>query len=58
MNAFNETKKFIFLGILALIALFGIYFATKTSGKWVCKTGVWVAEGAPKDPKPIGVCKY
>lgn len=59
MNAFNETKKFIILGILAAIAFFGIYFATKQpEGKWVCKTGIWIAVGGtPKDPKPIGVCK-
>ncbi len=57
MNAFNETKKFIILGILALISLFGIYFSTRTTGKWVCKTGIWVAEGKPSDPKPVGVCK-
>lgn len=58
MNAFNETKKFIILGILATIAFIGIYFATKQpAGKWVCKTGTWVAEGKPTSPKPIGVCK-
>ncbi len=59
MNAFNETKKFVFLGILAMIAFIGIYFATKQpEGKWVCNTGIWVAEGGkPKSPKPVGVCK-
>ncbi|MEK7168953.1 MAG: hypothetical protein AAB778_02975 [Patescibacteria group bacterium] len=57
MNALNERNKFIFLGILATIAFFGIYFATRTSGKWVCKTGIWVAEGRPSATKPPGVCK-
>lgn len=58
MNAFNETKKFIILGILAAISFFGIYLATKQpAGKWICKTGTWVAEGRPESPKPIGVCK-
>ena len=58
MNAFNETKKFIILGILAAISFFGIYFATKQpEGKWICKTGIWVAEGRPSATKPPGVCK-
>ena len=59
MNAFNETKKFIILGILAAIAFFGIYFATKETndGKWVCKNNRWVAEGKPAAEKPLGACK-
>lgn len=57
MNAYLETRKFIFLGILAAIALMGIYFATRQEGEWVCKTGVWVAKGNPQEPKPTGVCK-
>ncbi|MFA6185530.1 MAG: hypothetical protein WC720_05300 [Candidatus Shapirobacteria bacterium] len=58
MNALVETRKFIFLGILAAIAFIGIYFATKQpEGKWICKTGTWIAEGKPTSPKPIGVCK-
>jgi hypothetical protein len=58
MNALNERNKFIFLGILAVIAFIGIYFATKgPGGKWICKTGTWVAEGRPTATKPPGVCK-
>ena len=57
MNALVETRKFIFLGILALIAFIGIYLATRQTGKWVCKTGTWVAEGQPAATKPPGVCK-
>lgn len=52
-------QKNVILGILAAIAFIGIYFATKQpEGKWVCKTGLWVAQGGtPKSPKPVGVCK-
>jgi hypothetical protein len=58
MNALNERNKFIFLGILSAIAFFGIYFATKQNeGKWICKTGTWVAEGKPSSTRPPGVCK-
>ena len=59
MNAFNETKKFIILGILAAISFIGIYFATKEPvGKWVCKSSRWEAVGGtPKEIKPLGACK-
>lgn len=57
MNALVETRKFIFLGILAAIALVGLYFATKPQNKWVCKNNVWVAMGNPKTERPLGICK-
>ncbi len=59
MNALNERNKFIFLGLLAAIALIGIIMATnkKTEGEWVCKNNRWVAEGEPSTKKPLGACK-
>jgi hypothetical protein len=59
MDAFNETKKFVILGILAAIAFIGIYIATnkKTEGEWVCKNNRWVAQGEPPTEKPLGACK-
>lgn len=59
MNALNERNKFIFLGLLAAIALIGIFIATnnKTEGEWVCKNNRWVADGKPSTEKPLGGCK-
>ena len=56
MNAFNETKKFVTLGILAALALLGIIFVTRSSGKWVCDDGVWVEKDRAKTAQPIEFC--
>ena len=57
MLSFNEMKKFVILGIVALIALIGILFASNSQGKWVCKDGVWIAKGNPTTSKPVTLCK-
>lgn len=57
MGSLIETRKFIFLGILALIALFGLMLATRQPNKWVCKNGAWIAQGNPTTSKPLTLCK-
>ena len=57
MLSFNEMKKFVILGIFALIALIGLMFAVKQDGKWICKDGAWVTQGKPTSSKPLTICK-
>lgn len=57
MFSFNEMKKFIILAILAFFSLIGLFFATRTKDEWVCKNGTWVAQGNPKEVRPLKPCK-
>lgn len=57
MLSFNEMKKFVILGILALISLLGLLLASRPKNEWVCRNGTWVADGKPAESKPFTPCK-
>jgi hypothetical protein len=59
MLNFNQQKEWIILGILAAFAMVGIFYFAHfyKTGKWVCRDGIWVAQGTPPDPKPGLYCK-
>jgi hypothetical protein len=58
MFSFNNIKNYIVLGIFAALALIGLLIGMNYSpGKWVCKDGLWVAEGNPNTKKPGLYCR-
>ncbi len=57
MNALIESRKLMFWGVLAAIALIGLLIAGTSKGKWVCKDGEWIAKGRVNTPKPLTFCR-
>ncbi len=52
-------KKYGLLGLLVIISLIGILLVSGNHGKWICKDGLWVAQGKPANAKPGLYCdKY
>ena len=58
MFSFRQTKDWIILIIIALLVVgVSIFLRYRTTGKWVCKDNLWVAEGNPESARPGLYCK-
>lgn len=61
MLSFNQQKQMIILGIFAAIALIGMFVVLlkkpdPNRGSWICRNGVWLAQGKPVEEKPKAPC--